>query len=80
MISLKRLFGMTPEQKLARRTIKELSALSDYELNDLGISRGEIYWLANEPVRELIKKENYEAGDHYFRGKTYATWKGKSHA
>ena len=58
MISLKRLFGMTPEQKLARRTIKELSALSDYELNDLGISRGEIYWFANEPVRELIKKEN----------------------
>ena len=80
MISLKRLFGMTPEQKLARRTIKELSALSDYELNDLGISRGEIYWFANEPVRELIKKENYEAGNHYLRGKQYATWKGKSHA
>ena len=80
MISLKRLFGMTPEQKLAKRTIKELSALSDRELNDLGISRGEIRWLANEPVRELIKKENYEAGNHYFRGKQYATWKGKSHA
>ena len=80
MISLKRLFGLTPEQKLARRTIKELSALSDFELNDLGISRSEIYWIANEPVRELIKKENYDAGDHYFKGKQYATWKGKAHA
>ena len=82
MISLKRLFGLTPEQKLAKRTMKELGALSDYELNDIGISRGEIHWLANEPVRELIKKENYEAGDHYLRGKktSYATWKGKAHA
>ena len=80
MISLKRLFGMTPEQKLAKRTMKELSVLSDYELNDIGISRGEIYWLAHEPVRELIKKENYEAGDHYLRGKSHATWKGKAHA
>jgi len=80
MISLKRLFGLTPEQKLAKRTIKELSALNDHELNDLGISRSEIYWIANEPVRELIKKENYEAGDHYLRGKQHATWKGKAHA
>ena len=80
MISLKRLFGLTPEQKLARRTIKELSALSDFELNDLGISRSEIYWIANEPVRELIKKENYEAGDHYMKGRRVATWKGKAHA
>lgn len=80
MISLKRLFGLTPEQKLAKRTIKELSALSNRELNDLGISRGEIHWLANEPVRELVKRENYEAGDHYLRGKQYATWKGKAHA
>jgi uncharacterized protein YjiS (DUF1127 family) len=80
MISLKRLFGLTPEQKLARRTIKELSALSDFELNDLGISRSEIYWIANEPVRELIKKENYEAGNHYMKGRRVATWKGKAHA
>ena len=79
MISLKRLFRLTPEQKLAKRTFKELSALSDYELNDLGIARGEIYWIAYEPVRELEKKESYEPGEHYFRGKAYATWKGKAH-
>jgi uncharacterized protein YjiS (DUF1127 family) len=33
-------------EKLARQTIKELSRLSDHELNDLGIARGEIYSVA----------------------------------
>lgn len=79
MISFKRLFGLTPEQKLAKQTVKELSGLTDHELSDLGISRSEIHWIAYEPVRELIKKETYEAGDHYLRGKSYATWKGKAH-
>ena len=31
-----------------RSTIKELSALSDKELNDIGINRGEIYSIAME--------------------------------
>lgn len=30
-----------------RQTIKELSQLSDKELNDIGISRGDIYSVAN---------------------------------
>ena len=34
--------------RLARQTIKELSALSDYELNDIGIARGEIYSIAHD--------------------------------
>ena len=80
MISLKRLFGLTPEQKLARKTARELHALSDNELRDLGITRGDINYIAYEPVRELIKKENYEAGDHYMKGRKVATWKGKAHA
>jgi uncharacterized protein YjiS (DUF1127 family) len=33
-------------ERLARQTIKELSRLSDHELNDLGIARGEIYSVA----------------------------------
>ena len=78
--SLKKFLGLTPEQRLAKRTYKELSALSTRDLDDLGISRGEIYWIAYEPVRELEKKQSYEPGDHYFRGKAYATWKGKAHA
>jgi len=80
MINLKRFFGLTPEQKLAKRTVKELSSLTDYELSDLGIARSDIHWIAYEPVRELEKKESYEPGDHYLRGKRYATWKGKAHA
>jgi uncharacterized protein YjiS (DUF1127 family) len=31
-----------------RATIKELSKLSDRELNDIGISRGDIYAIAHE--------------------------------
>ena len=80
MINFKKLFGLTPEQKLAKRTVKELSSLTDYELSDLGIARSDIHWIAYEPVRELEKKESYEPGNHYLRGKRYATWKGKAHA
>lgn len=32
---------------IARQTIKELSQLTDKELNDIGINRGEIYAIAH---------------------------------
>ena len=35
------------ENAIARETIKELSKLSDKELNDIGINRGEIYSVAH---------------------------------
>jgi len=35
-------------ERLARQTIKELSALSDKELNDIGIARGEIWSIAHD--------------------------------
>ena len=44
----KRLNASMARERLARQTIKELSRLSDYELNDLGIARGEIYSIAYE--------------------------------
>ena len=34
-------------KKLARQTIKELSALSDRELNDMGLARGDIWSVAH---------------------------------
>lgn len=37
----------------ARKTIKELSALSDKELNDIGISRGDIWSIANNRTDDL---------------------------
>jgi len=39
-------------------TIKELSKLSNRELNDIGISRGDIYWIAHETY---IKNDNIES-------------------
>lgn len=36
------------EAKKVRATIKELSKLSDRELNDIGIARGDIYAIAHE--------------------------------
>jgi uncharacterized protein YjiS (DUF1127 family) len=50
--------------KLARATIKELQALTDKELNDIGIARGDIYYIAHnlketEKVRDkTISNEN----------------------
>ena len=37
-----------------RTTIKELSALSNYELNDIGISRGEIYDVAHNSYKRPV--------------------------
>lgn len=45
---LKALVVEYKHKQLVTRTIKELSALNDKELNDIGISRGDIYWVAND--------------------------------
>ena len=43
-----------------RQTIKELSALSTRELNDIGISRGDIYNIAtgDETLERVRRQEN----------------------
>ena len=43
--------------KKVRQTIRELSALSNFELNDIGISRGEIYHIAHTSYKEPVKVE-----------------------
>ena len=40
--------------RAARATIAELSALKDYELNDIGISRGEIRNLAQQHYDDVV--------------------------
>ena len=40
-------------------TIKELSKLSDRELNDIGISRGDIYAIAHEAYLDNQDKVEY---------------------
>ena len=42
--------------KAARETVKELSALSDAELSDIGIPRGEIRYLAQQHYEEIVNK------------------------
>ena len=44
----KRLAAKLEHQSKVRATIKELNQLSDAELRDIGISRGDIYSIANE--------------------------------
>jgi uncharacterized protein YjiS (DUF1127 family) len=73
-------FRMTKEHRRARANLKELQVLNDYELNDIGITRGDISYLSYQPVRDMISKQSYDPCKHYLRGKSSAIWKGKSHA
>ena len=41
-------------RRAARATVAELSALKDYELNDIGISRGEIRNLAKQHYDDVV--------------------------
>jgi uncharacterized protein YjiS (DUF1127 family) len=45
-------------QSKVRATIKELSALSNHELHDIGITRGDIYAIAHEAY--LDNQDNIE--------------------
>lgn len=42
-----RLANSYTASRRARQTINELQALNDLELNDIGISRGDIYYIAH---------------------------------
>ena len=44
--------SISEEQVRYRRTIEELRSLSDYELNDIGISRSEIYEVASAEFKK----------------------------
>ncbi len=44
---IKKINANMTQRRAVRQAIKDLSALSDYELNDIGISRGEIRAVAN---------------------------------
>ena len=42
--------------KAERDTVKELSQLTDYELHDIGISRGEIRNLARQHYKDIVNE------------------------
>ena len=75
-----RLFKISKAHTRARNTRAVLHSLTDHDLRDIGIKRGDIDYIADEPIRAMEAKDKYEAGDHYMRGKPVATWKGKAHA
>lgn len=52
----KKFFKSLKDVSMYRRTYNELSSLSDYELRDIGVSRGEIHDIAKEAQREFDKK------------------------
>ena len=54
----KKLDAKLTHQSNVRATIKELSALSDAELRDIGITRGDIYAIAHEAY--LDNQDNVE--------------------
>ena len=41
-------------RKLARETINELSKLTNKELNDIGLARGDIWYLAHEDAKKRV--------------------------
>ena len=46
------------KRKEIKRTIKELSALTDRELNDMGLTRGDIYSVAHGTADIRAVREN----------------------
>ena len=50
-------------RKLARETIDELNKLTNKELNDIGLARGDIWYLAHEDAKKRVPDVNpVEAG------------------
>jgi len=47
---IKKINANMAQRKAVRQAVKDLSALSDYELNDIGISRGDIRAVANGDI------------------------------
>lgn len=55
--SLRTIVQYRRDKRIAKQTIKELSRLSDYDLEDIGLTRGDIYYVANS--RSSIKNREW---------------------
>jgi uncharacterized protein YjiS (DUF1127 family) len=51
---LKKLSVKVKARRLANQTIKELSVLSDRELNDMGLSRCDIHYIAEKHYDDMV--------------------------
>ena len=54
----RKLFKSLKSNSVFDRTYRELNALTDFELRDIGISRGDIYTIAKEAERNAAKEED----------------------
>lgn len=51
--------GAALKQRRERReTFKQLHSLTDYELNDIGIARGDIRSIANDTWKDNVKRDS----------------------
>jgi uncharacterized protein YjiS (DUF1127 family) len=55
--SLRTFVQYRKDKRITKQTIKELSRLSDYDLEDIGLTRGDIYYVANS--RSSIKNREW---------------------
>jgi uncharacterized protein YjiS (DUF1127 family) len=55
------------QAKLAKATIKELSELTDKELNDIGIARGDIYYIAHN-LKEIKEVKDPSTANENLKG------------
>jgi uncharacterized protein YjiS (DUF1127 family) len=54
MISLKAISEKLNARRRYRAAVSELSKLSDHELSDIGIGRGDIEYVARRPVASKV--------------------------
>ena len=57
----KRIGAEFKRRRNIRETIKTLSALTNHELNDIGIARGDIWYIANQSYPKALGGEAVEA-------------------
>ena len=53
--------------RASRDTVKELSRLSDKDLNDIGLCRGDIHYIANKQFDEMLEDESARTAPLYRR-------------
>ena len=61
MISLKTISEKLNARRRTREAVSELSKLSDHELSDIGISRGEIEYAAKQTIHYSLNESKKPA-------------------
>jgi uncharacterized protein YjiS (DUF1127 family) len=57
-----------------KQTIKELSRLTDKDLNDIGLSRGDIRYIAQSHYRNIIEENKAKKRVHTYQNDNLRGW------